>query len=172
MLLRFLFFFCWIFCWEIAAEVREYQIAIGYKNVQFGGRSVQAIAINNSTPGPVLRFQKGDTARIFVKNLLDVETSVHWHGILLPNDQDGVPNLTNPPIAPGETYVYEFPITHTGTYWYHSHIGLQEQRGVYGAIIIDDLSRTPIPDTEHVLVLSDWTNENPDEVLRFLKRGT
>jgi FtsP/CotA-like multicopper oxidase with cupredoxin domain len=96
-----------------------------------------AMTINDAIPGPTLRFREGDVARIYVKNEMDVETSIHWHGILLPNFQDGVPYVTTPPIIPGTTFIYEFPIKHTGTYWYHSHTGLQEQRGIYGSIVIE-----------------------------------
>lgn len=159
----------------VNAEVKEYEIEIDYKTVNHTGKDVPAISINGTIPGPTLRFKVGDIARIRVKNSMDVETSVHWHGVLLPNREDGVPYLTTPPIKPGTTYTYEFPIKHPGTYWYHSHTGLQEQLGVYGSLIFDpvepraDVERV---DEEHVLVLSDWTNENPHEVLRTLKRGS
>jgi FtsP/CotA-like multicopper oxidase with cupredoxin domain len=103
---------------------------------------------------------------------MDVETSVHWHGLLLPNFYDGVPYLTTPPIEPGHTQKYEFPLNQSGTYWYHSHTMLQEQSGVYGSIVIDPREESLEYDKELVMVLSDWTNENPMSVLRFLKRGT
>jgi FtsP/CotA-like multicopper oxidase with cupredoxin domain len=154
------------------AGVREYTLLIDYKTVDFTGKKVRAMSINGSIPGPTLRFQEGDLARIHVKNDMDVETSVHWHGILLPNRQDGVPYLTTPPILPGTTFTYEFPIKHSGTYWYHSHTGLQEQRGVYGSIVIDPGQKRIHADREYVVVLSDWTDENPDEVMRTLKRGS
>jgi FtsP/CotA-like multicopper oxidase with cupredoxin domain len=102
---------------------------------------------------------------------MDVETSIHWHGILLPNLQDGVPYLTTPSVLPGTTYTYEFSIKHSGTYWYHSHTGLQEQRGVFGSIVIEPAKPGIQSDQDHVVVLSDWTDENPDEVLRTLKSG-
>jgi FtsP/CotA-like multicopper oxidase with cupredoxin domain len=129
------------------------------------------MTINDSIPGPTLRFKEGDFARIYVRNEMDVETSIHWHGILLPNLQDGVPYLTTPPILPGTTYTYEFPIKHSGTYWYHSHTGLQEQRGVFGSIVIEPAAPGIQTDQDHVVVFSDWTDENPDEVLRTLKSG-
>ena len=102
---------------------------------------------------------------------MNVETSVHWHGLLLPNVQDGVPYLTTPPILPGKTQKYEFPIIHSGTYWYHSHTMLQEQSGVYGSIVIKPKNQILEYDRELVLVLSDWTDEKPMSVLRNLKRG-
>ncbi len=155
-----------------SAAVREYNLVIAYKNVDFTGREVKAMTINGSIPGPTLRFKEGDFARIHVRNEMDVETSIHWHGILLPNLQDGVPYLTTPPILPSTTYTYEFPIKHSGTYWYHSHTGLQEQRGVFGSIVIEPEVSDIKTDIDHVVVLSDWTDENPDDVLRVLKSGS
>lgn len=155
-----------------SAEVREYNLLIRYQNVNFTGRDVEAMTINGSIPGPILRFKKGDIARIHVRNEMDVETSIHWHGILLPNLQDGVPYLTTPPVLPGTTYTYEFPIKHSGTYWYHSHTGLQEQRGVFGSIVIEPGEPGIKTDLDYVVVLSDWTDEDPDEVLRTLKSGS
>jgi FtsP/CotA-like multicopper oxidase with cupredoxin domain len=154
------------------AEVREYNLTISYKYVNITGRDVKAMTINDSIPGPTLRFKDGDTARIHVRNEMDVETSIHWHGILLPNLQDGVPYVTTPPIMPGTTFTYEFPIKHAGTYWYHSHTGLQEQRGVFGSIVIEPKIPSVKADIDHVVVISDWTDENPDEVLRTLKSGS
>jgi CopA family copper-resistance protein len=154
-----------------SAAVREYNLIISYQNVNITGRDVQAMTINDTIPGPTLKFQIGDTARIHVRNELDEETSIHWHGILLPNLQDGVPYLTTPPILPGTTFTYEFPIKHSGTYWYHSHTGLQEQRGVFGSIVIEPEIPDISTDLDHVVMLSDWTDENPDEVLRTLKSG-
>jgi CopA family copper-resistance protein len=153
------------------ADVREYNLVINYQKVNFTGRDVEAMTINGSIPGPTLRFKVGDIARIHVRNEMDVETSIHWHGILLPNLQDGVPYLTTPPILPGTTYTYEFPVKHSGTYWYHSHTGLQEQRGVFGSIVFEPHSTNIKTDLDHVVVISDWTDENPDEVLRTLKSG-
>jgi FtsP/CotA-like multicopper oxidase with cupredoxin domain len=153
------------------AEVREYDLVINYQAVNLTGRDVQAMTINGAIPGPTLRFKEGDTARIHVRNEMDVETSIHWHGILLPNLQDGVPYLTTPPILPGTSYTYEFPVKHSGTYWYHSHTGLQEQRGVFGSIIFEPQTLVAVADLDHVVVISDWTDENPDEVLRTLKSG-
>lgn len=138
------------------------------------------MTINGTIPGPTLRFQEGDTARIRVENRMDVETSIHWHGILVPPGMDGVPEISFPAIQPGATFTYQFPIRQSGTYWYHSHSHLQEQRGVYGAIVIQPATGhgqghghmpTPSP-PEMVVVLSDWINQDPWTVLRTLKRGS
>ncbi len=151
---------------------KEYHITIREEVVNKAGKEVIGMTINGSIPGPTLSFNEGEYAVIYVKNEMDEETSVHWHGLLLPNFYDGVPYLTTPPIAPGETRKYEFPIKQSGTYWYHSHTMLQEQSGVYGSIVIHPKKETLEYDKELVMVLSDWTNEKPMSVLRFLKRGT
>ena len=129
------------------------------------------MTINGSIPGPVLEFTEGEYAVIYVKNEMSVETSIHWHGLLLPNFYDGVPYLNTPPIEPGHTLKYEFALKQSGTYWYHSHTLLQEQSGVFGSFIIHPKKKTLEYDKELVLMLSDWTNENPMNVLRNLKRG-
>jgi len=129
------------------------------------------MTVNGTIPGPTLEFTEGEYAVIYVKNEMSVETSVHWHGLLLPNFYDGVPYLNTPPIEPGHTQKYEFPIKQSGTYWYHSHTMLQEQSGVYGSIVIQPKEKVLDYDKELVLVLSDWTNEKPMNVLRNLKRG-
>lgn len=149
-----------------------YHLTIDEEMVNITGKDRMAMMVNNSVPGPVLRFTEGDYAVIYVTNNMKVETSVHWHGLLVPNFMDGVPYLTTPPILPGTTFKYEFPITHAGTYWYHSHTLLQEQRGVYGSIVIDDKNETQDYDDEVVLVLADWTEQKPMNVLRTLKRGS
>jgi len=133
-------------------------------------RPVRALAVNGDIPGPTLRFREGDFARIRVTNRLKrEETSIHWHGLLLPNQQDGVPYVTTPPIQPGSNHLFEFELRHAGTYWYHSHTGLQEQSGVYGSIVVEPRSgiveRT---DRDEVIVLSDWTLERPNGVMRSL----
>ncbi|MEM7262171.1 MAG: multicopper oxidase domain-containing protein, partial [Planctomycetota bacterium] len=137
------------------------------------GFDLEALAINGGVPGPTLRFMEGDRARITVRNALESEeTSIHWHGLLVPNAMDGVPYLTTPPIPPGGEFVFEFTLRQSGTYWYHSHTALQEQRGVYGAIVIEPREPDVEVDREHVVVLSDWTNESPTEVMRTLMRGS
>ena len=167
--------FSLIICFPVYSQTVEYNLVIQNNILNFSGEDVVAMSINGSVPGPTLEFKEGDIAKINVTNKMDVSTSVHWHGLLLPNWEDGVPYLTTPPIKPGTTFTYEFPIKQSGTYWYHSHTGLQEQLGVYGSIVIDPkVERTDIetPDDEIVVVLSDWTNDNPHEVLRSLKRGS
>ncbi|WP_034892152.1 multicopper oxidase domain-containing protein [Gillisia sp. Hel_I_29] len=153
--------------------VREYKITIDQEMVvKAKGKETMGMTINGGIPGPALEFTEGEYAVIYVENKMDVETSIHWHGMLLPNFFDGVPYLTTPPIKPGTTFKYEFEIKQHGTYWYHSHTMLQEQSGVYGALMIHPKEKTLEYDKELVLVLSDWTNEKPKDVLRFLKRGT
>lgn len=152
--------------------VREFTLTIDEEMVNKAGKEVLGMTINGSIPGPILTFTEGEYAVIYVKNNMNEETSVHWHGLLLPNFFDGVPYLTTPPIAPGETLKYEFPLKQAGTYWYHSHTMLQEQSGVFGSIVIHPKEETLEYDKELVMILSDWTNEKPMNVLRFLKRGT
>lgn len=151
--------------------VHEYELTIAKENVNKAGKEVMGMTINGTIPGPILEFTEGEYAVIHVTNKMDVETSIHWHGILLPNFYDGVPYLTTPPIEPGHTLKYEFAIKQSGTYWYHSHTMLQEQSGVYGSIVIRPKEQTLKYDKELVLMLSDWTNEKPMNVLRNLKRG-
>lgn len=149
-------------------KVVEYEIDIAYTQVNFTGAPVVAMTLNGGIPGPTLEFTEGDTLRVTFNNYMDVESSIHWHGILLPNDQDGVPYLTTPPIKAGESFTYEFQLKHSGTYWYHSHTGLQEQRGVYGSIVIHPKNRMEMK--EHVVVISDWIDEDPDKVMKNLKK--
>jgi len=153
---------------------RRYELVVSRQSVTIDGEARPAITLNGMLPGPTLTFELGDEAVIAVRNDLDEPTSVHWHGLLLPQSQDGVPFLTTPEIAPGRTLIYRFPIRQTGTYWYHSHSGLQEQVGHYGAIVITDPAaskRHPV-ERDHVIVLSDWTDEAPSEVMRTLMRGS
>jgi len=157
----------------LPAATVEYDLTIARQAVNFTGKAVMALTVNGQIPGPTLRFTEGDHAVIRVHNQMEVETSIHWHGILLPNEMDGVPFVTFPPIAPGQTFTYEFDLRQSGTYWYHSHTMLQEQRGLFGALVIEpndkasfDLLR------EHVVVLSDWTDEDASSVLHTLKRGS
>lgn len=155
------------------SKVVEYELAIAAESFAPAGKSLTALTINGGIPGPTLFFTEGDTARITVRNTLaDQETSIHWHGLLVPNVMDGVPYLTTPPIEPGSSRLFEFVLRQSGTYWYHSHTGLQEQRGVYGSIVIQPRVPDVDVDREHVVVLSDWTNEHPHEVMRTLMRGS
>jgi len=150
---------------------REYTITLREATVNKAGKNVMGMTVNGTIPGPTLEFTEGEYAVIYVKNEMSEETSVHWHGLLLPNFYDGVPYLTTPPIEPRHTQKYEFPIKQSGTYWYHSHTMLQEQSGVYGSIVIHPKEQLLEYDKELVLMLSDWTNEKPMNVLRNLKRG-
>ncbi len=154
--------------------VVEYDLRIAEQTLSPAGKPVRVLTINGSLPGPTLRFREGDVARIRVHNDLKGEsTSTHWHGLLLPNSQDGVPHVTTPPILPGQTHTFEFPLRHSGTYWYHSHTHLQEQAGIYGAIVVLPRGGEKVKaDRDQVLVLSDWTNEKPEEVHRTLMRGS
>lgn len=163
-----------VFASAVSAATVDYDLTVAEQVLSPAGKQVRVLSLNGGIPGPTLRFREGDVARIRVHNQLQKETtSIHWHGLLLPNAQDGVPYLTTPPIQPGATHTFEFPLTHSGTYWYHSHTGLQEQRGVYGSIVVEPKGGEPQrADREHVLVLSDWTNENPQEVMRTLMRGS
>ena len=164
----------WTAIASAAAGIVEYTLDIRETTIAPAGKPVPALTINGTLPGPTLRFREGDTARIHVINSLrGEEVSTHWHGLLVPNAEDGVPYLTTPPIFPGKSRTFEFPLRHSGTYWYHSHTGLQEQRGVYGSIVIEPRGGERIKTSrEAVVVLSDWTNENPDEVMRTLMRGS
>lgn len=151
--------------------VREYNLTIENMKVNITGKEVMGMAINGSIPGPTLRFTEGEYAVIHVTNKMKMESSVHWHGLLLPNFYDGVPYLNTPPIPAGETFTYEFALKQSGTYWYHSHTMLQEQSGVYGSIIIEPKEKKLDYDSDLIIMFSDWTNDKPMNVLRNLKRG-
>jgi FtsP/CotA-like multicopper oxidase with cupredoxin domain len=147
-------------------------LSVGHTPFSVGGRTCHAITVNDMLPAPLLRLREGQNVRLSVTNTLDEDTSIHWHGILLPFQMDGVPGISFPGIRPRETFVYEFPIRQAGTYWYHSHSGLQEAMGHFGPIIIDPANSDPIAyDREHVLVLSDWSFLHPHEILERLKQS-
>ncbi|MGE3466190.1 MAG: multicopper oxidase domain-containing protein, partial [Pyrinomonadaceae bacterium] len=156
-------------CISSGQNVVRYDLTIDHKMVNYSGKMTHAIAINGQIPAPTLTFTEGDIAEIYVRNNLDEESSLHWHGILLPNEQDGVPYLTTTPIAPKGTHFFTFPIRQNGTYWYHSHSNLQEQKGLYGAFIIKKRDEPPIPN--YTVLFSDWTDEHPHEVMRMLKNA-
>jgi len=135
------------------------------------GRDAHAIAVNGTVPGPLLRLREGQKVRLAVTNRLAEDTSIHWHGLLVPFQFDGVPGVSFPGIKPGETFIYEFPLMQSGTYWYHSHSGLQEQEGHYGPLVIDPAGVDPIvSDREHVVVLSDYSFLHPHTIFRRLKQ--
>jgi len=163
-----------------------YNLYITDSTVNYTGRRRPTIAVNGSLPGPTLEFTEGDTAEVHIHNEMMMETSVHWHGIIIPNRYDGVPYLTSTPIKPMSTYTAVFPVVQNGTYWYHSHTMLQEQIGLYGAIVIHKRGRPDQPgqpdqtgqpqpapaEHEQVVLLSDWTDEKPYEVQRSLHYAT
>jgi CopA family copper-resistance protein len=151
-------------------KVVRYDLYIKDTMVNFTGKLKRAIAVNGMIPMPTLTFTEGDTAEIYVHNMMDESTSLHWHGLFLPNRYDGVPNLTQMPIKPHTTHLYRFPIIQNGTHWYHSHSGLQEQIGMYGSMILNKREDIDIPTVP--LVLSEWTDMNPKEVDRSLHNAT
>ena len=149
----------------------EFDLTIDSMSVDFTGKRRTAMAINGSIPGPLLRWREGDTVTLRVRNRLPHDTSIHWHGILLPANMDGVPGFSFAGIAPDGMYEYRFKVVQSGSYWYHSHSGFQEQLGVYGALIIDPKEPEPFSyDRDYVVFLSDWTDESPARVLAKLKK--
>ena len=148
----------------------RYDLFIADTLVNFSGKLKRAIAVNGQIPMPTLTFTEGDTAEIYVHNELNEETSLHWHGLFLPNQYDGVPNLTQMPIKPHATHLYKFPIIQNGTHWYHSHTDLQEQIGMYGMFIMNKREEWNIPTIP--LILSEWIDMNPKEVHRSLHAAT
>ncbi|WP_294390240.1 copper resistance system multicopper oxidase [uncultured Sphingomonas sp.] len=149
----------------------EIRLTAGHRAIAIDGRSGHAITVNGTLPGPLLRLREGQTVRITVDNRLDEDTSIHWHGLLVPFDQDGVPGVSFPGIPAGESFTYDFPLIQAGTYWYHSHSGMQEPMGQYGPIVIDPEGTDPIrSDREHVLVLSDWSPIHPHRIMTRLKQ--
>nr|WP_315846346.1 copper resistance system multicopper oxidase [uncultured Achromobacter sp.] len=155
-----------------ANELRgtEFHLEIGETPVNFTGAARIGTTVNGQVPAPLLRWREGDTVTLHVTNRLREQTSIHWHGILLPTEMDGVPGLSFPGIDPGQTFTYRFALRQSGTYWYHSHSGFQEQTGLYGAIVIDPRRRDPIAsDRDYTVLLSDWTDEDPMRLFNKLK---
>jgi CopA family copper-resistance protein len=149
----------------------EFNLTIAETPVNFTGAPRMATTVNGSIPAPTLRWREGDTVTLHVTNHLAEETSIHWHGILLPYQMDGVPGISFKGIGPGETFTYHFKVRQSGTYWYHSHSGMQEQTGLYGSIIIDPAGTESIQaERDYVVQLSDWTDEDPMTVLAKLKK--
>lgn len=159
-------------------KVVRYDLYVRDTIVNYAGKEKRAIAVNGQIPMPTLTFTEGDVAEIHVHNELDEETSMHWHGVFLPNKEDGVPYLTQMPIKPHSTYIYQFPVKQNGTHWYHSHSGLQEQIGMYGSMILnkrinDTTFRKGIDDLPtYPIILSEWTNINPENVHRMLHNAS
>ncbi|MDJ0391633.1 copper resistance system multicopper oxidase [Roseomonas sp. E05] len=155
------------------AMPREFNLTLSHVTANITGRRRPAMAINGQIPGPVLRFREGEEVVINVTNRLREHTSIHWHGLILPSSQDGVPGISDgfQGIHAGGTHQYRFPLVQAGTYWYHSHSGLQEQSGIYGAIVIDPATPEPFGyDRDYIIQLSDWTDETPSHVIANLKR--
>ncbi|MEC9314906.1 MAG: multicopper oxidase domain-containing protein, partial [Pseudomonadota bacterium] len=151
------------------ADIFDFNIARTPLEID-GQFSAQAITINGTIPAPLLKLKEGREAVLRVKNELDVDTSIHWHGILLPYQMDGVPGISFAGIKPGETFEYRFPVVQNGTYWYHSHSGMQEQLGHYGPLVIEPEQGDDISvDRDYVILLSDWTFDSPADVMRKLK---
>ena len=155
------------------AMPREFNLVLEHTTMDIAGRPRPAMTVNRQIPAPVLRFREGEEVIINVTNRLREEASIHWHGLILPSGQDGVPGISDgfQGIAPGTTHQYRFPLIQSGTYWYHSHSGLQEQAGIYGPLVIDPVRPDPFGyDRDYVIMLSDWTDEDPRRVLANLKR--
>ena len=149
----------------------QFDLNIGYQPVNFTGKDRMATAVNGSVPAPILRWREGERVTLRVKNNLAVDSSIHWHGLILPTEMDGVPGLSFDGIKPGKTFEYQFDVNQSGTYWYHSHSGFQEQTGLYGAIIIDTKEPDPVSyDREYVVMLSDWSDEDPEAIYAKLKK--
>ena len=149
----------------------DFDLRIGDTPMNFTGQPRTAITVNGSVPAPTLHWKEGDTVTLRVANTLSEDASIHWHGILLPANMDGVPGLSFHGIRPGETYVYRFKVRQGGTYWYHSHSGFQEQQGLYGPLVIHPREPEPFQyDREHVVMLTDWTDESAERVFAKLKK--
>ena len=149
----------------------EFDLTISQKTVNITGNPRKAVLVNGSLPAPTLVWREGDTITLRVKNELDEDTSIHWHGIILPTRMDGVPGFSFAGIKPGETYHYQFTVQQHGTYWYHSHSGYQEQLGLYGAIVILPKKAEPLTyDKDYVIQLSDWSDEDPETIYANLKK--
>ena len=149
----------------------SFDLGIGYKTVNLTGKERTATAVNGSVPGPILRWREGDRITLRVTNNLAHDTSIHWHGMILPADMDGVPGISFDGIKPGETFSYQFDVRQNGTFWYHSHSGFQEQTGLYGAIVIEPSRPDPVAyDRDYVVLLSDWSDEKPERIYAKLKK--
>ncbi len=154
---------------EISGE--DIELAIGNHHFATGNRSGHAVAVNGTIPGPLVRLREGQRARLHVTNTLAEDSSIHWHGLLVPFQFDGVPGVSFPGIRPGERFTYDFPIRQSGTYWWHSHSGLQEQAGHYGPIIVESADPDPRYDRDYVVLLSEFTPLHPHDIMRKLKVG-
>jgi CopA family copper-resistance protein len=148
----------------------EFDLSIGNIPVNITGAQRVATVVNGTLPAPVLRWRQGDTVTLRVRNTLPMTSSIHWHGMIVPADMDGVPGLSFMGIAPGETYAYRFKVNQSGTYWYHSHSRFQEQTGLYGAIVIEPREQRQRADRDHIVLLSDWSDADPEWLFATLKK--
>ena len=149
---------------------QDIRLRVAHSPFTVGGRTGHAITLNGVLPAPLIRLKEGQTVRLHVENALEEDTSIHWHGLILPFQMDGVPGVSFPGIKPRSTFTYEFPVKQNGTYWYHSHSGLQEQQGHYGPMVIDPAGVDPVAyDRDHVIVLSDWSFLHPHQIISKLK---
>ncbi|HUA82028.1 MAG TPA: multicopper oxidase domain-containing protein, partial [Dyella sp.] len=149
----------------------DFALEISQASVNYTGRPSVATTVNGGVPGPTLRWKEGSYVRLRVINRLRVPTSIHWHGVVVPFQMDGVPGISFRGIAPGETFEYRFQVRQSGTYWYHAHSGYQEQTGLSGALIIDPAGKERVAaDREYVVMLSDWTDDNPASIFSRLKK--
>src|SRR6201997_5156877 len=158
---------------QMPAELsgNRFELTLDTLPVNYTGRKTIATGINGSSPGPTLRWREGDTIEIAVTNRLKEPASIHWHGMRIPTEMDGVPGLSFRGIAPGETFVYRFPVLQSGTYWYHSHTQFQEQTGLLGSIVIEPRDKDPIEyDRDYVVLLSDGTDTKPETLYSNLKK--
>jgi FtsP/CotA-like multicopper oxidase with cupredoxin domain len=160
--------------WRVGARPDAVRLLAAPASVDLGGRSVEAWAFNGELPGPELRLRAGEVLRVRLENRLPTATTVHWHGIALRNDMDGVPGVTQPPVEPGQRFDYEFAVPDPGTYFYHPHVGLQVDRGLYGPLVVEDPNEVVRYDREAVVVLDDWTigvGPTPEQFLARLQQG-
>ncbi len=156
---------------QISLRGNHFNLDVGAQVVDFTGRSRPAVAVNNLLPAPILRWREGERVTLDVRNQLDQLTAIHWHGIVLPFDMDGVPGISFDGIHPGQTFRYQFDVKQSGTYWYHGHAGFQEQLGLYGAIVIEPRDGDRFGcDRDYVVLLSDWSDEDPLDIFRNLKK--
>jgi FtsP/CotA-like multicopper oxidase with cupredoxin domain len=163
--------YCALLGLSMGAQAGRYELVIDEGEVRFSDGSRPALTINGQSPAPELRFKEGEEVEIAVTNKLDRMTALHWHGIILPYTQDGVPGISFPGIAPGETFTYRFTLNQSGTYWYHAHADFQEQEGLYGPLIIEPKGREPYRyDREYTVLLFDWQDEKPERTLANLKK--
>jgi FtsP/CotA-like multicopper oxidase with cupredoxin domain len=170
---KLIFFITLLFPLPSFSKVVRYNLTITKIETNLSGKKTVdwALAVNNSIPAPTLEFTEGDDAEILVQNELNnEEVSLHWHGILLPPEEDGVAYVNTPPIFPGQSRLFKFRIRQNGTYWYHSHTMVQEQKGVYGAFVIHPKKEVIKADKEVVAVLSDWSDENADQIIKNLRK--